>query len=161
MNRFWAKVEKTDTCWIWTGALNNCGYGVLRSDSVMYCAHRFSYERNVGEIPDGLEIDHLCRNRACVNPEHMEVVTHAENMRRRVPAGTCVNGHDYTLENTIQRRDGSRRCRACERAKKAEYRALKLAARFESVAACRRMVPQPRRATVRKAAAMPEAHRAD
>src|SRR5450755_3951408 len=73
--RFWARVDKqTDGCWVWTGALRT-GYGTLSVSGKNVPAHRFSYELLVGIIPDGLQIDHLCRNRACVNPEHLEPVT--------------------------------------------------------------------------------------
>ena len=80
--RYWCKVEKTDGCWIWRGA-KTCGYGVfgIRNNQLIY-AHRYSYYTMVGDIPLGLEIDHLCRNTLCVNPEHMEAVAHKENCIR-------------------------------------------------------------------------------
>lgn len=89
--RFWRRVEKTETCWIWTGAPDNSlGYARFKvrdakgeRDAVM--VHRWSYEEVNGPIPDGLEIDHLCRVRNCVRPSHLEAVTHTENMRRAAP----------------------------------------------------------------------------
>lgn len=86
--RFWSKVEKTDTCWIWTGTRvsgrNGNRYGVFavmeRESPLM--AHRWIYERLVGPIPSGLQLDHLCRNGLCVRPDHLEPVTQAENLRR-------------------------------------------------------------------------------
>jgi hypothetical protein len=84
-DRLWSKVDKTDGCWLFTGALNNKGYGVIhergKGGTNLY-AHRVSYGLLVGPIPDDLELDHLCRVTRCVNPEHLEAVTHAENMRR-------------------------------------------------------------------------------
>jgi len=107
-----------DGCWIWQGPKNNRGYGWWGRK----LAHRRMYESIRGPIPKGLELDHLCRVTACVNPDHLEPVTHAENVRRgtvgavnsaRLRAEThCRNGHEYTAENTSIV-DGYRRCKAC------------------------------------------------
>ena len=89
--RFWPKVDKTETCWIWIGAIGTGGYGNFwvgpdrLSDRMR--AHRFAYESMVGPIPEGLDLDHLCRNRACVNPAHLEPVTRRVNLRRGVRSG--------------------------------------------------------------------------
>lgn len=111
-----------DGCWTWSGSLAH-GYGRLQVAGKSTMAHRFAYEHFVGPIPVGLELDHLCRNPACVNPTHLEPVTHAENVRRgdialgiRSAATHCKNGHEFTPENTAPRqRNGSvhRRCRKC------------------------------------------------
>ena len=79
--RFWEKVHKTDLCWIWTGA-KSVGYGHFGTQQVLWTAHRYAWTRLVGPIPEGFDIDHLCRNRACVNPDHLEPVTRAVNLRR-------------------------------------------------------------------------------
>lgn len=79
---FWSHVEKTDTCWNWTGGKNSNGYGQFYAMSLRFSAHRFAYEICVGPIPPGLTIDHLCRNHGCVNPAHIEPVTIKENVRR-------------------------------------------------------------------------------
>lgn len=118
--RFWEKVRKGDGCWEWLGA--RCepgGYGRIRLDGAQLLAHRVAYEINVGAIPDDLTIDHLCGNRWCVNPEHLEPVERGENSRRYASALThCKHGHEFTPENTrtYQRGGRSRRaCRACGR----------------------------------------------
>lgn len=75
-------VSKTPQCWFWLGTTNEDGYGFIRLDGKTLAAHRVYYEHYVGPIPEGLEIDHLCKNRSCVRPEHLEPVTHLENIRR-------------------------------------------------------------------------------
>lgn len=81
--RFWAKVTRTDGCWHWNGAKNSPkGYGRFDANGVRYVAHRYAYERTVGPIPDGLQLDHLCKNRMCVNPAHVEAITEREHGRR-------------------------------------------------------------------------------
>jgi hypothetical protein len=115
-DRFWPKVEVGD-CWEWTAATDEGGYGIFavpprgRSDR----AHRVAWRMLVGEIPAGTELDHLCRNHLCVNPDHLEPVTHRVNMRRGLHATKthCVNGHEYTPKNTYITPKGSRSCRAC------------------------------------------------
>jgi hypothetical protein len=123
LNRFLAKVGKGGDCWTWTGvARGTGGYGGFRYDGRMQFAHRVSYELLVGPIPEGLVIDHLCRNRKCVNPEHLEPVTQTENMARGSAARThCKQGHEYTPENTVPVHNGStasRWCRICLKASK-------------------------------------------
>lgn len=101
-------------CWIWNGYVSEDGYGRLGK----IVAHRMVYEERVGPVPDGLELDHLCRQRDCVNPAHLEPVTHAENIRRGVWTlrSHCRQGHEFTPENTYVDPHGQRFCRTCRRA---------------------------------------------
>ena len=121
--RFWEKVEKTETCWNWTGPTTDFGYGqILLTTGKRTGVHRYAYEQLVGKIPSGLVIDHLCRNKICVNPEHLEVVTHRVNILRGVgvPALNaskthCCRGHRLAGENLYIKPDSERRCRACDK----------------------------------------------
>lgn len=76
---FWAKVNKTDTCWLWNGSMNARGYGQQRVAGTIFLAHRLSYSWHIGAIPDGMHVDHLCWVKSCVNPEHLRLATNAEN----------------------------------------------------------------------------------
>lgn len=120
--RFWDKVEKTESCWNWTAYKDRDGYGHFKTDKISHYAHRFSYELFKNKIPQDKELDHLCRNRKCVNPNHLEVVTHKENMLRGESIQTknaqkthCVNGHEFNEENTYVWKNNNRRCRVCNR----------------------------------------------
>ena len=93
---FWRKVRADGDCWRWTGAVTSRGYGCLGRDGRTILAHRYAYVLTVGPIPDGLTIDHLCGNKRCVRPEHMEPVTGAENTRRRFRGKTHGPGDPVT-----------------------------------------------------------------
>ena len=137
-DRFWAKVDKAGDadCWNWTGCRSE-GYGRFHFEGRLMPAHRWSYEDAVGPIPEGLVIDHLCQNRLCCNPAHMEPVTRAENSRRgeknrKTYSGRsrpdlterteCVNGHEFTGDNYYWR-GNARTCRICAAERLARFRA--------------------------------------
>ena len=114
--RLMANCHETDSgCWEWTASCNSHGYGQIMIAKTSMGAHRASYTVAKGPIPEGMQIDHLCRNRKCINPEHLEAVTQQENMRRASEAQTACRraGHPYTPENTIITSSGHRKCRTC------------------------------------------------
>ena len=116
-DRFWAKVNKTDTCWLWKASVSGYGYGQFKVAGKMLKAHRYSYALKYGEIKNNLTVDHLCRNILCVNPEHMELVTSSENTKRaravRPLKTHCVKGHKFDEANTYYYKNGHRGCRTC------------------------------------------------
>lgn len=128
VERFWRKVNKTEACWLWTGALCQ-GYGVFhegsgRGNTHQTRAHLYAYRLLVGPIPEGLQLDHLCRVRSCCNPDHLEPVSRYENLARGVGTIIAVNsakthcprGHEY--DRTYYWAQGVKRgCSTCDRAK--------------------------------------------
>jgi hypothetical protein len=128
--RFLEKINKTDTCWLWTGALNSRGYGSIGVNGKAVSAHRFSYEMYIGEIPEGLVICHSCDVRNCVNPEHLWAGTSADNNRDMFAKDRngsssrrhthCRRGHSFEEYGVYERKrkDGAidRFCRECKRA---------------------------------------------
>lgn len=138
--RFFKFVDKTDTCWNWTGAITSHGYGYVRgADQSHQSAHRVSYKMHVGDIPEGLVIDHLCRNRACVNPGHLEVVTNKVNLARgcgiaakNAKKEQCKEGHPLSGGNVRMIKlyntkpyTLARRCKQCEYRNVKAYRRKK------------------------------------
>ena len=130
-------------CWEWTAHVDaTSGYGRFDTNRTREWAHRASYQLNVGPIPRGMQIDHLCRNRRCVNPAHLEAVTQRTNILRSnapnaivVRTNRCVRDHELTPENTYLRPDGAgRQCRECihirsarQTAKRQVWRAARIA----------------------------------
>ena len=121
--RFWAKVNKTDTCWLWTACASH-GYGRIKVGGgfgKMLQAHRVAYEMLVGPIPEGLHLDHLCRVTLCVNPNHLEPVTPRENILRgenhvakRARQTECLRGHPLSGANLYTNSKGGRACKICQ-----------------------------------------------
>lgn len=122
-------VEVTESgCWEWRRSILAAGYGCIRVDGKTRTTHSVAYEVFKGRVPEGLEIDHLCRNRACCNPDHMEAVTHSVNVRRgngpkiKRAITHCPNGHEYTEDN-LYRFSGRRACKTCAKRRSAERKA--------------------------------------
>lgn len=126
--RFWSQVGKTQGgCWYWLGGVGSRGYGIFSVKHKSVMAHRWIYEQTQGKIPAGQVIDHLCTNTVCVNPYHLEAVSNRENvLRGGIPGHKlthCVNGHEYTPENTKRNSThGRRMCRQCTNEKQNERR---------------------------------------
>lgn len=121
-SKFFDKVEKTDTCWLWFGCRMRSGYGKLGRKGKTLLAHRYSYELLKGVIPKGLTIDHLCRVRNCVNPDHLEAVTIGVNTLRGSSVSAlaarkthCPSGHEYSGASLRITKEGHRKCLICTR----------------------------------------------
>lgn len=125
--RFWPRVERQENgCWLWTGALRGHRYAVFMVDGTSIMVHRWVYETFVGPIPPNMQIDHICAVTRCVNPEHLRPLLAQQNVHAywREQRGVCRNGHEMTDDNTVWRLRGTqRRCRTCERARMARWRA--------------------------------------
>jgi hypothetical protein len=109
-------------CWLWTGKVNSRGYGYVPGGTGSIAAHRFSYKAHGRKIPEGMVLDHLCNNRLCVNPDHLNPTTDRENtLRANGPTAVnarkthCKRGHEFTAENTYRNHRGHRECWACKR----------------------------------------------
>lgn len=124
LTRVAAKVDASTGCWVWKGSRSGKGYGSIRIEGKAKTLHRVVYEVLRGPVPGDLTLDHLCRNRSCVNPDHLEPVTSRENTLRGEGVAArnarkthCIRGHKFTPENTKIRKDnGGRQCRTCNRA---------------------------------------------
>lgn len=132
--RFWEKVivKGEDDCWEWIGAKRRKGYGAINIDGKYPSSHRVSYEMQYGKIPENQVIDHLCRNPACVNPNHLEAVSQKENLARGIGISAinaakthCPKGHEYTPENTNISKKNQRSCRICQLEYLRKYNARK------------------------------------
>jgi hypothetical protein len=120
-------------CWEWTKTFDGKGYGVIYDDSRPrrpMRAHRYGYTLATGDLAVGMDIDHICRNKKCVNPEHLEAVTHKENVLRGLAPNilahhqnVCKRGHEMNDQNTYYRRNGTRQCRVCHRLEMRGYEA--------------------------------------
>jgi len=134
IDRFYFMVEKTNTCWIWKGALDKRGYGRISDDSGWYdMAHRWSYKHFKGQIPEGLVVHHKCVVPKCVNPDHLEVETHRGNIIDKGATNAafvnsikthCKNGHEFTPDNTYlgkSKYGSTRTCKICHKNRMQKY----------------------------------------
>lgn len=128
--RFWKYIGPMDAngCWPWVGSVNNGGYGQFQFNGKYGMAHKYSYLLYKGDIVAPLTVDHLCRNRRCVNPSHMEIVTNKENILRGFSPSAlnsrktqCLRGHKYSSANTYLDKLGHRFCRKCKRERDKTY----------------------------------------
>lgn len=147
LDRYWSQVDKhgpipeydpsLGPCWIWTGSPSNTGYGRFSMDGKRKSAHVWALEFASVEIPEGHEVDHLCRVQLCVNPSHLEPVTMYENVMRGISFSAenkrkthCARGHEYNEENTrttiTPAGTARRKCRVCERENAARYKSRKM-----------------------------------
>lgn len=119
--RVYRQIDFSGDCHIWKGTTAGNGYGTAFFNGKAERAHRITFMVQIGPIPEGMELDHLCRNTLCVNPRHLEPVSHRENMQRGSwsQRTNCPQGHPYDAKNTIWRR-GTRKCRECDKRRKRE-----------------------------------------
>jgi hypothetical protein len=130
ISRFQAKFVAAgpDDCWEWTGSTDSSGYGNFFTGTQTLGAHRVAWMLVNGPIEQGMTVDHTCFTITCVNPAHLRLVTNSDNARRQRSAlrSHCINGHEFTPENTYLRparpRQGARDCRACIRERVRRYR---------------------------------------
>lgn len=127
--RLFSKIKKTTRCWIWTGTVLATGYGQLSWDGRLQPAHRVVYQFCGNKIPPDKQLDHLCRKRNCVNPEHLEPVTCRENLLRGKTIASrnskkkrCIRGHGLVGKNLYITPNGRRQCRGCRRISDMRYR---------------------------------------
>ena len=122
--RWTSKVQKGEHCWLWTGARNGKGYGVMKVNQRHRKAYRIAWELAYGPIPDGMDLHHLCETPLCVRPSHLEAVTPSAHRQRHAGRNdTCPHGHPYDQRDS----HGRRRCGTCNRLHVAAYRATKRA----------------------------------
>ncbi len=124
--------EPNSGCWLWTACQNNKGYGSIRINGKMMLAHRFSYEIHRGSIPEKLSLDHLCRTPLCVNPNHLEIVTHRQNVLRGISPMAkyakqthCKRGHLFSKENIYDVSNWKQKSRPCKICRKQRYQERK------------------------------------
>jgi hypothetical protein len=125
--RFFNKVEKTSECWNWMASKNQKGYGQFCVNGKTRLAHRYSYLNYIGSIPEGKVLDHICRNKGCVNPNHLRPLTIVENAQRdHILKTHCIKGHELIGENIYYQKNGKKFKRTCNMCRKISGRGLQL-----------------------------------